>query len=124
MKVRLGKWSQVMSDPSPIVPQVGQIWADMDYRMRGRTFRIDALSPCGKYALVTTLTAGAMTAAPGTSTRIRVDRLKPGSTGYQLVLENSDAQPYHPEAILQASCGPGEVTVKTDMGTIVKRRVE
>lgn len=68
--------------------QPGQVWADNDPRVPGRTLRVDAVE--GEHAICTVLTnepayEGHM---PKKTTRIKLSRFKPTSTGYRFI-ENS-----------------------------------
>lgn len=86
----------------------GQVWADNDWRARGRTLRVDALTrtkwPAGieenvgeggkppRFARCTVLTDreevdgyGPAKSAVGKTVWIRLDRFRPTSTGYRLV---------------------------------------
>ncbi len=81
------------------VPEVGQVWADNDPRVAGRTFRIDRIE--GAFAYCTVLSNSEETQedldrtppptwsrdARGRTTRIKLARLKPTSTGYRLLAE-------------------------------------
>lgn len=67
-------------------PSVGQIWQDNDPRGHGRRIRI--VSVTGTHALVESLSPRRtrhLHAKPGRRTRIRLDRFKPTSTGYQYI---------------------------------------
>lgn len=72
-----------MSDP--VEPRVGQIWASCDKRDDGRLVQIleivtDAAAVGRRaYAVVKSPTGY------GQKSRIRLDRLRPGATGYRLV---------------------------------------
>lgn len=54
--------------------KIGQVWRDCDPRSDGRRVTVVEVGPT--HATVT---------CAGRKTRIRLDRFKPGSTGYQLV---------------------------------------
>jgi hypothetical protein len=56
--------------------KVGQVWEDMDWRIKGRRLRVYSVGD--DYARVENVETGKRT-------RIKVKRLKPGSTGYRLV---------------------------------------
>lgn len=63
---------------------VGQVWADNDWRSRGRTVRIVAIEK--NKVLVETITGiGGKPVAKRRPTRILLNRLRPNSTGYRLV---------------------------------------
>ncbi|MFD8200015.1 DUF6354 family protein [Streptomyces sp. NPDC059701] len=67
-------------------PAVGQLWQDNDPRSHGRTLRIVELD--ATHAVVElTVPRGAshLHAKPGRRTRIRLDRLRPTSTGYRYI---------------------------------------
>ena len=81
----------------------GQVWADNDWRAKGRTLRVDevkkAVNSDHLYALCTVLTNSDSTQADldspagriwakdtrGKKVQIRVDRMRPTSTGYRLL---------------------------------------
>lgn len=65
-----------------IEPAVGQVWADNDWRQDGRQVRIDSLNETHADVTVVANCHGRRT---GQRTRIRLDRLRPTSTGYRLV---------------------------------------
>lgn len=85
--------------------RVGQVWADNDPRVAGRTLRVDAIE--GGKATCTVLTNDDDTQAlidnplrapwanrsdrRGRETRISLSRFKPTSTGYRLIEEATDA---------------------------------
>ena len=58
----------------------GQLWADNDKRCRGRMLRIHDVGPTHAVAY-----AWDDNSVEGKTTRIRLDRFKPTSTGYRLV---------------------------------------
>lgn len=63
---------------------VGQVWADNDWRSRGRTVRIVGIET--NRVLVETVTGtGGKPAPKRKPTRILLNRLRPNSTGYRLV---------------------------------------
>jgi hypothetical protein len=67
-------------------PAVGQIWQDNDPRAYGRRLRIVEID--GTHAiceLTVPRGAGRLHAKPGRRTRIRLDRLRPTSTGYRYI---------------------------------------
>lgn len=77
-----------------VAPAVGQIWADNDWRSRGRTFRIDSVAEA--HAICTILTnvghdpvnpdapnMFALRDMVGKQTKILLRRFKPNSTGYR-----------------------------------------
>jgi hypothetical protein len=83
----------------------GQVWADNDWRAKGRTLRVDDVKKAQNserlYALCTVLTNSDTAQADldergsvwhtdtrGKKVQIRVDRMRPTSTGYRL-LEDS-----------------------------------
>ncbi|WBP89504.1 hypothetical protein [Kitasatospora cathayae] len=69
----------------------GQIWADNDKRGYGRKIRVEAVDATHATVVPVAVTPqGAVTLLPGRQTRIRLDRLRPTSTGYRLV---RDAEP-------------------------------
>lgn len=98
------------SEQIPVRP--GQVWADNDPRVTGRTIRIDAVD--GDVATCTVLTNDAESQAKidthgspgksgrymggtwvpgdrrGTTTRVKLARLRPVASGYRL-LEDTDA---------------------------------
>lgn len=69
----------------------GQVWADNDPRMQGRT--IEILSITQDRVMVKTLTTArnSVNAKVGATRPIRLDRLRPTSTGYRLVSEAPEA---------------------------------
>jgi hypothetical protein len=87
-----------MSDNSKQVA-AGQVWADNDARSAGRTLRVDKV--IGEHAWCMVLTdmeqraTGAKTTV-GKSTRIKLSRFRPTSTGYRYLRDAeaaSDADP-------------------------------
>ncbi|MDD4865635.1 MAG: hypothetical protein PHQ28_00400 [Mycobacterium sp.] len=63
---------------------LGQIWADNDWRSKGRTIRIVGI--CSNHVLVETVTGvGGKLAPKRQPTRILLNRLRPISTGYRLL---------------------------------------
>lgn len=69
--------------------EVGQIWADCDWRAKGRTVRIIEVG--SEHATVELHTNGAyMHGKLGRRTRIKLSRFRPNSTGYRLVAYASD----------------------------------
>lgn len=60
--------------------KVGQVWKDCDYRSHGRRIRIVAIE--GDRAVMAVLKGDEET---GRRVKIRINRLKPCSTGYRLV---------------------------------------
>ncbi len=91
-----------MSSTTRTPVRVGQVWADNDPRIKGRTVRITDIDDT--HAVVEVLTNASKVeeqlARPrsswrprdmrGTSTRIRLDRFVPRSTGYRLLQEASE----------------------------------
>lgn len=71
--------------------RVGQVWADNDKRARGRTVRVDSVDARWAYCTVLTPANGPRPGRVGRQTRIDRDRMKPTSTGYQLVSENGES---------------------------------
>lgn len=64
--------------------EIGQIWADNDWRARGRTVRIVEI--VGKHVYVETVTGvGGKPAPKRKPQRILLHRLRPNSTGYRFV---------------------------------------
>jgi len=55
--------------------KVGQIWEDCDKRMGGRKIRVERIE--GRYAIC-------MRLGWNSTTKIRLDRFKPNSTGFRL----------------------------------------
>jgi hypothetical protein len=94
----LGTWHG--SETAPDV-RVGQIWADNDWRSKGRTLRVDEVkhsSRMGKQVAVCTILTNAdrvqaevdrgspwVKDRRGKTTEVGVERMKPTSTGYRLV---------------------------------------
>lgn len=73
----------------PVRP--GQIWADQDKRSDGRKIRIETVDDTHATVVPVTITPqGAVALQPGRATRIRLDRLRPTTTGYQLVREAAE----------------------------------
>jgi hypothetical protein len=75
--------------PEPQKVEVGQVWADNDWRSEGRTVRVVEVD--ATHATVELVTAAEMlrgvtsTRGAGRRSRIRLDRFRPVSTGYRLV---------------------------------------
>lgn len=72
----------------------GQIWADNDYRTKGRTVRVERLE--GDTAVCTLLTPYTVShrgpdrtarTTPGREVRIKIRRLYPNARGYRLIKE-------------------------------------
>jgi hypothetical protein len=61
---------------SQIEVQAGQVWKDADPRTPDRFLRIDRVE--NRFAFCTVLSSGK-------KTRIAVQRMKPGKTGYELI---------------------------------------
>ena len=73
--------------------RVGQVWADNDWRSKGRRVRVDAIGPGpginARFAYAScTVVAHPDARVIGKKTEIRVNRFKPTSTGYVLVQES------------------------------------
>lgn len=67
-------------------PAPGQIWQDNDPRSYGRRLRIITIDDThAVMELAVPRDAGHQQAKPGRRTRVRLDRLKPTSTGYRYV---------------------------------------
>lgn len=67
-------------------PTVGQIWQDNDPRSYGRYLKITAVDSTHATVRQVALTPQIAAVLPGTrATRIRLDRLRPTSTGYRYV---------------------------------------
>jgi hypothetical protein len=62
--------------------KVGQVWQDRDWRMSGRKIRVERTDE--KYAY-----CSAASYSSGRTIRIRLDRFKANSTGYDLIEERS-----------------------------------
>ncbi len=72
------------------VPKIGQIWADNDPRSKGRTIRIVSVNERFVQAETLTPAKGYISeTSTGRITRIRVDRLRPSTTGYRLMQDVS-----------------------------------
>lgn len=81
-----------MSDTAPV--EIGQVWEDTDWRMHGRRIRIEIINKNRGVALVRVVSNGeSMSRSVGRTTRIRLDRFKPTSTGYRLVTPAPAASP-------------------------------
>lgn len=75
----------------------GQIWADNDWRSKGRTVRVERVDPRFAYCTVLTNTDSSQTLLDrdqrgavdrrGKKTRILIERMRPASTGYRLLAE-------------------------------------
>lgn len=69
--------------------KVGSVWADNDRRAAGRTVRVEAVGD--RYASCTVLTARdndpAGCGGVGRRVVIRIDRMRPTSTGYRLLTD-------------------------------------
>ncbi|MFY1677369.1 DUF6354 family protein [Streptomyces sp. WMMC905] len=63
--------------------RVGQVWADNDKRSEGRTVRVDEVDV--RYTYCTVLTSATPGGRTGQRTRIALERMRPTSTGYQLL---------------------------------------
>ncbi|MEU4296407.1 DUF6354 family protein [Kitasatospora aureofaciens] len=75
----------------PVRP--GQVWADNDKRNVGRTIRIESVD--NTHATVTLVTASRddiQGARPKRTSRIRLDRFRPTSTGYRLIRDAQEGQ--------------------------------
>lgn len=72
-----------MTDTIKVQP--GQVWADNDARMHGRTIAVDAID--GDKAVCTVLAPayGNPNGRSGQTVRILLRRFKPTSTGYRLI---------------------------------------
>lgn len=57
--------------------KIGQVWRDLDKRMRGRTLLVVSINET--HAICSTAGGGTR------RTKIRLDRFKKGSTGFELV---------------------------------------
>lgn len=68
---------------------VGQIWADNDWRSKGRTIRIIEVGPSRAVVEVVTDVGGGKP-RKRRQTRILLNRLRPTSTGYRLVQDAPD----------------------------------
>jgi hypothetical protein len=98
-----------VSDETPLV-RVGQVWADNDKRAAGRKVKVLRLSsvfehpklgryqrdysrkvavPMAECEVVTERHAGSAT---GRHVRIRVERMKPTTTGYRLIQDAPEVQ--------------------------------
>ncbi|MFB6643122.1 DUF6354 family protein [Streptomyces chartreusis] len=64
----------------------GQIWADNDKRCEGRTLRVEAVS--ARHAQCTDLTSAAEGGRTGHTVRILLERMRPTTTGYRLLLHS------------------------------------
>lgn len=72
--------------PEDARPKVGQVWADNDWRSKGREVLIVAIDET--HATVEVTAAQPLSGRPttiGRQTRIRLNRFKPTSTGYRLI---------------------------------------
>lgn len=81
-----------MTEPTPVpAPAVGQIWADNDPRVPDRFLEIVSVDDThATMRQVARTPQGASAILPGVrSTRIRLDRFRPTSTGYQYIGEAS-----------------------------------
>lgn len=74
----------------------GQIWADNDWRSKGRTVRVLEVGAVRVDVEVLTAVGGEVLAKPR-RVRIRRDRFKPTSTGYRLLTEDPETSPRTPE---------------------------
>lgn len=84
-----------MADDVTVRP--GQVWADADWRSEGRTVRVDRIEDGKAVCTILTNRDAAQrnldhgdawtTDMRGKTTRIRLDRFRPTSTGYRLVTE-------------------------------------
>jgi hypothetical protein len=75
-----------MTTPPTPTPAVGQVWQDNDPRGSGRRVRIVEID--GTHAVVEPVTVtpqGAVARRTGRRSRIRLDRLRPTSTGYRYI---------------------------------------
>lgn len=91
-----------MAETIPVRP--GQVWADNDPRVAGRTLRVDVIE--GEHALCTVLTnAGGQQRLlenppswwrardnRGKQTRISLRRFRPTSTGYRLIKDAEEQE--------------------------------
>lgn len=69
--------------------EVGQVWADNDWRSEGRRVKVIAIE--GTHAIVELVAVGRgqFVGSIGRRSRIRLDRMKPNSTGYRLTTEET-----------------------------------
>jgi hypothetical protein len=66
--------------------EVGQVWADNDWRSAGRTLRVDAVDEThATCTILTNQNSHGYRDMRGRTTRIALRRFKPNSTGYRLV---------------------------------------
>lgn len=65
--------------------KVGSIWADDDPRQAGRRLKVIAVDGDQVVCVVTAVARNVSETRIGTSTRIRRNRFRPGSSGYRLV---------------------------------------
>ena len=63
----------------------GQVWADNDRRMEGRTLEVSRTKGDYAYCVVLTDAQGALTSAVGRVKKILIRRMVPNSTGYRLM---------------------------------------
>ena len=99
-------WRQgvdAMADQTPFIVEVGQVWADNDYRKSGRTLRVDSIGDDG-YARCTILTnyddvqekidaeEPGVKSMIGQRTKIKVRRLYPNARGYRLISSERTCQ--------------------------------
>lgn len=63
----------------------GQIWADNDKRSKGRTLRVEAVS--ARHAQCVVLTSATPNGRTGHTVRILLERMKPVSNGYRLLID-------------------------------------
>lgn len=73
----------------------GQVWADNDWRCEGRTLRVldvsDGRATCE--ILTDSTSYPPFRSQVGKTTKIKVGRFTPNSTGYRLVSDAAEAQP-------------------------------
>jgi hypothetical protein len=73
-----------VNERNPYGVTVGQVWADNDWRSRGRQVRVVEIR--GIYAVVELVALAEHGFGElGRRTRVRLDRFRPTSTGYRLV---------------------------------------
>ena len=76
----------------PETVRPGQVWADNDHRVEGRTLRVDKID--GDHAICTVVTgpnpAASTDRSVGKQRRILLRRFTPTSTGYRLVYESDE----------------------------------
>ena len=74
---------------TPIEVKVGDLWADNDWRARGRVLQVASVTD--SHATCVVVANAPYSSSIGKLTRVRLDRFRPTSTGYRRVATVADA---------------------------------